>query len=155
MIGCARTPPAGCRTRWGTRRSRPAPASRRRPARASTSASWVSVPSSSSSFPFRCRYQRRKSLRCCLKFGIGIASTQVYAAIRYHHMTPLLHRQRASQTLRCYAALVSGRRGKVGIGNSSCPTYVRSSYKVGKTWMHGRPTKEYKCIIIIIDSKCL
>ena len=39
----------------------------------------------------------------------------------------------------------------VGDGKSesetSSPTYVRSSYKVGKTWMLNY--KEFKCIIII------
>uniref|UniRef100_A0A8C5BUK0 Myosin heavy chain 11 n=1 Tax=Gadus morhua TaxID=8049 RepID=A0A8C5BUK0_GADMO len=41
--------------------------------------------------------------------------------------TPLLHGQRASKPLRCYAAFVYVRRSKVGMGNESSPTCVGSN----------------------------
>ena len=74
------------------------------------------------------------------------ASTPVYAPIRYLHVTHLLHGQRTSQTLRCYAASVTGRRRRVGMGNASSPTYVRSSYQVGKTRMIN-----YKNTIVLLE----
>ena len=42
-----------------------------------------------------------------------------------------------------YAAFVIGQKWKVGMGNTSSPTYAPDlslSYQVGKTWMHGRLT---------------
>ena len=81
---------------------------------------------------FRYRYQYRKYLQYCLKCSIGYqrvrTSKYMCQSDTITWLAHLLHRQRTSQTLLCYAAFVNGRRWEVGFGNASSPTYVRMTW---------------------------